>query len=430
MIPNPMEKFMSGRNAFYAQSGGVSAVINASACGVLQTARQYSDHIAKVFAGRNGIIGALTEDLIDTSSESEAAIAALKHTPGAAFGSCRYKLRSISEHRAQYERLMEVFEAHDIGFFFYNGGGDSQDTAYKVSLISTELSNPIVCVGIPKTVDNDLAITDNAPGFGSAAKYLATSLREAAFDLLAMSGTSTKVFVLEVMGRHAGWTTAACALAGEQEGDAPHVLLLPEVPFHEQRFLVRVDEALKRYGHCVIAMAEGVKESDGAFLSAGSKDAFGHAQLGGVGSLIADLISTKLHSKCHWAVPDYLQRSARHIASEIDVEHAYAVGRAAVEFAIAGRNAVMPAIRRLSDAPYRWDIIEAPLSAVANKEKLLPPDFISADGFGITEAARRYLAPLIVGEAYPPYRSGLPDYAKLEKVAVGKKLTRAFDLQV
>jgi 6-phosphofructokinase len=417
---------MARRNAFYAQSGGVTAVINASACGVLQTARRHPDLIAKVYAGHNGILGALTEDLIDTSLESEATIAALGHTPGAAFGSCRYKLGSIKESRAQYEHLIEVFRAHDIGFFFYNGGGDSQDTAHKVSQISTDLGYPIVCVGIPKTVDNDLAITDNAPGFGSAAKYLATSLREAAFDLLAMRGTSTKVLVLEVMGRHAGWTTAACALAGEQEANAPHVLLLPEVPFHEQRFLVRVDEALKRYGHCVIAMAEGVKGPDGAFLSAGTKDAFGHAQLGGVAPLIANLISTKLGCKCHWAIPDYLQRSARHIASGTDVEQAYAVGRAAVEFAVAGKSGIMPAIRRLSDAPYRWDIIEAPLSDVANQEKLLPADFISPDGFGITEAARRYLAPLIVGEAYPPFRNGLPDYVKPLSVRVPQKLGGTF----
>ncbi len=418
-----------GKNAFYAQSGGVSAVINASACGVLQTARQHSDQIAKVFAGYNGIVGALTEDLIDTSSESEAAIAALKHTPGAAFGSCRYKLGPLHDNRVQYERLIEVFHAHDIGFFLYNGGGDSQDTAYKVSQISRELAEPIVCVGIPKTVDNDLAITDCSPGFGSMAKYLVTSIREAAFDLAAMSRTSTNVFVLEVMGRHAGWATAACALAAEQAGDAPHILLLPEVAFYEERFLAKVSETLQRYEHCVVAVSEGVKGPDREFISAGSQDAFGHAQLGGVAPVITNLITAKLHSKCHWAVPDYLQRSARHIASAIDVEQAYAVGRAAVEFAMKGRSAVMPAIRRISDTPYRWEIIESPLSAVANKEKLLPPDFISADGFGITEAARRYLAPLIVGEAYPPYRSGLPQYVKLRNVAVPKKLTRAFDIQ-
>jgi ATP-dependent phosphofructokinase / diphosphate-dependent phosphofructokinase len=418
---------MALKNALYAQSGGVSAVINASACGVLQTARQHSEKIGKVYAGRNGIIGALTEDLIDTSVESEAAIGALKHTPGAAFGSCRYKLSSIHEHRAQYERLIEVFRVHDIGFFFYNGGGDSQDTAYKVSQMGAGVAYPIVCVGIPKTIDNDLPITDCSPGFGSVAKYVATSLREAALDVAAMSRTSTKVFALEVMGRHAGWTTAACALAAEHEGDAPHVLLLPEVAFNEGRFLANVEEALKRYGHCVIAVSEGVKGPDGEFLSAsGLEDSFGHAQLGGVAPLITNLISTKLGCKCHWAVPDYLQRSARHIASETDVQQAYAVGRAAVEFAIAGRSAVMPAIRRLSDSPYRWDIIAAQLAEVANQEKLLPPDFISDDGFGITDAARRYLAPLIVGEAYPPFKNGLPDYVKLQNVAAPKKLTTEF----
>jgi 6-phosphofructokinase 1 len=321
-----------------------------------------------------------------------------------------------------------VFRTHDIGFFFYNGGGDSQDTAYKVSQIGSERAYPIVCVGIPKTVDNDLPITDCSPGFGSAAKYIATSLREAAFDLAAMCRTSTKVFALEVMGRHAGWTTAACALAAEQEGDAPHVLLLPEVTFNEGRFLAKVEEAVKRYGHCVIAVSEGVKRPDGEFLSAsGLQDAFGHSQLGGVAPLIANVISAKLGYRCHWAVPDYLQRSARHIASGTDVQQAYAVGRAAVEFAIAGRSAVMPAIRRLSDSPYRWDIIEAPLSEVANQEKMLPPAFISADGFSITEAARGYLAPLIVGEAYPPFnKNGLPDYVKLQNAAVPKKLATEF----
>jgi ATP-dependent phosphofructokinase / diphosphate-dependent phosphofructokinase len=417
---------MAHKNAFYAQSGGVSAVINASACGVLQTARRHSAEVGKVYAGRNGIVGALTEDLIDTSVEPDAAIAALKHTPGAAFGSCRYKLKSIQEHRAQYERLIDVFRAHDIGYFFYNGGGDSQDTAYKVSQMSAELAYPIVCVGIPKTVDNDLPITDCSPGFGSTAKYVATAIREAAFDVAAMSATSTKVFALEVMGRHAGWATAACALAADREGAAPHILLLPEVPFDERRFLAKVEETLQRRGHCVLAVSEGIKGADGEFLASGVKDAFGHAQLGGVAPVITRLISAKLGCRCHWAVPDYLQRSARHIASATDLEQAYAVGRAAVEFALAGSNAVMPAIRRLSDAPYRWDIIAAPLAQVANQEKFLPADFIGADGFGITAAARRYLAPLILGEAYPPFKNGLPDYVTLQNAPVSKKLPGSF----
>jgi ATP-dependent phosphofructokinase / diphosphate-dependent phosphofructokinase len=418
---------MAAKNAFYAQSGGVTAVINASACGVVETARQHPNAIGKVYAGRNGIIGALTEDLIDTSIESQAAIGALKYTPGAAFGSCRYKLASIDQHRGQYERLIDVFRAHDIGFFFYNGGGDSQDTALKVSQIGAALSYPIVCVGVPKTVDNDLPITDCSPGFGSVAKYLATSIREAAFDLFSMCRTSTKIFALEVMGRHAGWMTAACALAAERQGDAPHVLLLPELAFDDGRFLNRVEQAVEQYGYCVIAVSEGIKRPDGEFVSAsGAKDAFGHTQLGGVAPVITNLITAKLGHKCHWAVADYLQRSARHIASQTDVEQAYAVGRAAVEFAIAGRNAVMPAVRRVSDSPYHWDIIEAPLSAVANQEKLLPAEFISSDGFGITEPARRYMAPLIVGEAFPPFKNGLPDYVRLQNVSVPKKLTTPF----
>jgi 6-phosphofructokinase len=418
---------MAARNAFYGQSGGVTAVINASACGVIEAAREHPDQIGKVYAGRNGILGALTEDLIDTSVEPGDAIAALKHTPGAAFGSCRYKLGSLHDDRAQYERLIEVFHAHDIGFFFYNGGGDSQDTAHKVSQLGAELGYPIVCIGVPKTIDNDLPITDCSPGFGSAAKYVATALREAAFDLTAMSRTSTKVFTLELMGRNAGWTTAACALAAEHEGDGPHILLLPEVAFDEEKFLAKVEEALARYDQCVIAVSEGLKRPDGEFFSAsGSTDSFGHARLGGVAPHISNLIAGKLGCKCRWAVPDYLLRSARHIASETDLQQAYAVGRAAVEFAIAGKTAVMPAIRRLSDAPYRWDIIAAPLAEVANQEKLLPPDFIAADGFGITEAARRYLAPLIVGEAYPPSKNGLPDYIKLRNVAVPKKTGREF----
>jgi len=418
---------MAPRNAFYAQSGGVTAVINASASGVLETARKYSKVVRTVYAGRNGIIGALTEDLIDTSLESDAAIAALKHTPGAAFGSCRYKLGSIHEQRAPYQRLIDVFDAHDIGFFFYNGGGDSQDTAYKVSQIGAELGRSIACIGIPKTVDNDLPITDCSPGFGSLAKYLAVSIREGALDVASMSATSTKVFVMEVMGRHAGWATAACALAAEQEGDGPHILLLPEVDFNEGRFLAKVEETIRRHNHCVIALSEGVKHSDGRFLAAsGTTDAFGHQQLGGVAPVITGLIGDRLGYKCHWALPDYLQRSGRHIASATDVQQAYAVGRAAVEFAIAGKSAVMPAIRRLSDQPYQWDIIEAPLASVANGEKVLPAEFIGADGFSITDAARRYLAPLIVGESYPPFRNGLPDYVKLRNAAVPKKLNTQF----
>ena len=420
---------MTIKNAFYAQSGGVTAVINASACGVLETARQHPDKIGKVFAGRNGIIGALLEELIDTSLESAEDIARLRHTPSGAFGSCRYKLKSLEANREQYERLIEVFKAHDIGYFFYNGGGDSADTCLKVSQISEALGYPIQAVHVPKTVDNDLPITDCCPGFGSVGKYVATSIREAGYDVASMSRTSTKVFILEVMGRHAGWITAACGLASEVEGEGPHILLFPEIEFDEEKFLAKVKETIEKYDHCVIGVSEGIKGKDGKFFAeSGLKDAFGHAQLGGVAPAIAQLIKDKLGYKYHWAVADYLQRAARHIASKTDVDQAYALGKAAVEFALAGKNSVMPAVRRLSDAPYTWDIIEAPLANVANVEKFMPREFITADGFHITEACRKYLSPLIAGEDFPPFKNGLPDYVRLKKVLVPKKLNKEFKL--
>jgi 6-phosphofructokinase 1 len=415
------------KNAFYAQSGGVTAVINASACGVIETARKHRGKIGKVYAGRHGIIGALTEDMIDTSKESRAVIAGLRYTPGGAFGSARYKLAGIDKNRAQYERLIDIFRAHDIGYFFYNGGNDSMDTAQKVSEIAVQMAYPIMCVGIPKTVDNDLPITDCCPGFGSAAKYIAVSTREAALDVASMARTSTKVFVLEVMGRHAGWMAAAGGLAGDKAGDAPHVILFPEIEFDRARFLEKVKECVEKYGYCVVVVSEGVRGPDGKFLAeAGTKDAFGHAQLGGVGPVVAQMTQEAFGYKFHWAVADYLQRSARHIASKVDVEQAYAVGKAAVELALKGRNAVMPIIVRKSAKPYRWSIGEAPLNKIANQEKKLPRNFITADGFGITAACRAYLSPLIGGEDYPPYRNGLPAYVGLKGVSVVKRLRTPF----
>ncbi len=415
------------KNAFYAQSGGVTAVINATAAGVIQTARASGDKIGTIYAGRNGIIGALTEDLIDTSQESDEDIAALRHTPSGAFGSCRYKLKGLEESKAEYDRLIEVFRAHDIGYFFYNGGGDSADTAHKVSQLGDRLGYPIICVGIPKTVDNDLPITDNCPGFGSVAKYVAVSIREAAFDVASMALTSTKVFIMEVMGRHAGWIAAAGGLAAEKKGDPPQVILFPEVPFDEPAFLKRVQESVDEQGYCAVVVSEGVRNAEGKFLSeAGTKDAFGHVQLGGVAPMIANLVKDKLGYKYHWAVADYLQRAARHIASKTDVEQAYALGKAAVELAIEGRNAVMPVIVRKSDSPYTWEIGSADLADVANVEKKMPREYISEDGFTITDACRRYLSPLIQGEDYPPYKNGLPDYVILKNVAVPKKLNTTF----
>jgi 6-phosphofructokinase 1 len=416
---------MSKKNAFYAQSGGVTAVINASACGVIETARANKNKIGKVYAGRNGIIGALTEDLIDTSKETKSAIAGLRHTPSGAFGSCRFKLKSLVDNKREYERLIEVFKAHDIGYFFYNGGGDSADTCLKVSQIGDTMGYPITAVHVPKTVDNDLPITDNCPGFGSVAKYIAVSTLEASFDVASMCKTSTKVFVLEVMGRHAGWIAAAGAMASTEDHEIPIVVLFPEVEFNQDKFLKTVDDKVKKFGYCSVVVSEGVHWPDGKFLAeTGLKDAFGHSQLGGAAPVVANMIQDKLGHKYHWGVADYMQRAARHIASKSDVDQAYATGKAAVQFALKGHNSVMPAIKRVSNKPYKWKIEMAPLSKVANVEKMMPQNFISKDGFNITKRCRDYLAPLMKGEDYPPYKNGLPKYVTLKNIAVPKKLKK------
>ncbi|MFA6014525.1 MAG: 6-phosphofructokinase [Gallionellaceae bacterium] len=414
---------MAKKNAFYAQSGGVTAVINASASGVIETARKHKDIIGKVYAGRNGIIGALTEDLIDTSKETAKDIAALRYTPSGAFGSCRFKLKGLEENKLQYERLIEVFKAHNIGYFFYNGGGDSADTCLKVSQLSEKMGYPLQAIHVPKTVDNDLPITDCCPGFGSVAKYVAVSMREASFDVASMCKTSTKVFVMEVMGRHAGWIAAAGGLASDEKCELPIVILFPEIAFNKAKFLAKVDAMVKKHGYCSIVVSEGVHGEDGKFLSdQGVRDAFGHAQLGGAAPVIANMVKEALGYKFHWAVADYLQRAARHIASKTDVDQAYALGQAAVELALQGKNAVMPTVDRISDKPYKWKIGVAQLSKVANVEKMMPRSFITKDGFGITEKCRAYLSPLIKGEDYPTFKNGLPQYVQLKNVAVAKKL--------
>ncbi len=413
---------MNQKNAFYAQSGGVTSVINASACGVIETCRQNKNRIAKLYAGHNGIIGALSEELIDTSLESDADIAALKSTPSGAFGSCRFKLKSLEQNRREYERLIAVFQAHDIGYFFYNGGGDSADTCYKVSQISEKMGYPVQAIHIPKTVDNDLPVTDNCPGFGSVAKYIAVSALEASFDVRSMARTSTKVFVLEVMGRHAGWITAAGGLIANY--GIPVVLLLPEIDFDHDRFVEAVKNNVENHGYCTVVVSEGARYANGKFLAEqGSRDSFGHAQLGGVAPVVANLIKQALGYKFHWAVADYLQRAARHLASATDVEQAYALGKAGVEMALEGKNAIMPTIDRVSNRPYRWEIGSTALSEVANVEKMMPLDFISDDGFGITDSCRDYLYPLIAGESYPEYdERGMPKYIVLKNQLVDKKL--------
>jgi 6-phosphofructokinase len=408
-------------NAFYAQSGGVTAVINASACGVIETARKHKDKIGKVYAGRNGIIGALTEDLIDTTKESATAIAALRTTPSGAFGSCRFKLKSLEANKREYERLIEVFKAHNIGYFFYNGGGDSADTCFKVSQLSEAMGYPIQAIHVPKTVDNDLPITDCCPGFGSVAKYIAVSTLEASYDVRSMAKTSTKVFVLEVMGRHAGWIAAAGGLV--EDHGIPVVILFPEIEFDQKKFLARVDKLVKEHGYCTVVVSEGCHYPDGKFLAEqGTRDAFGHAQLGGAAPVVANMIKDALGHKFHWAVADYLQRAARHIASKTDVKQAYELGKKAVELAVKGHNSVMPTVDRISDVPYKYKIGMADLKDVANVEKFMPRDFITRDGFGITPKCKRYLSPLIQGEDYPKYQDGLPVYVTLKNVAVAKKL--------
>jgi 6-phosphofructokinase 1 len=411
-------------NAFYAQSGGVTAVINASACGVIETARKNKDKIGKVYAGRNGIIGALTEDLIDTSKESATSIAGLRFTPSGGFGSCRYKMKSLEANKREYDRLIEVFKAHNIGYFFYNGGGDSADTCLKVSQLGKAMGYPLQAIHVPKTVDNDLPITDNCPGFGSVAKYIAVSTLEATYDVRSMCATSTKVFVLEVMGRHAGWIAAAGAMASTEGTELPIVVLFPEVLFDQKKFLAKVEGLVKKFGYCTVVVSEGCHHPDGKFLAEqGTRDAFGHAQLGGAAPVVANMIKDALGYKFHWGVADYLQRAARHIASKSDVDQAYAMGKAAVEFAIQGHNSVMPTVERTSNAPYKWKVGMASLSKVANVEKMMPKNFITKDGFGITDKCREYLAPLMKGEDYPPYGAdGLPKYVTLKNVAVAKKL--------
>jgi 6-phosphofructokinase 1 len=413
---------MKAKNAIYAQSGGVTSVINATAGGVIEAARK-SKRINKLYAGKNGIRGLLREDIIDTSIEDIVEIKKLQHTPGGIFGSCRHKLKDSSSNKKEYERLIEVFRAHDIGYFFYNGGGDSQDTTNKISQFTIDAGFPVQCIGIPKTVDNDLPYTDNCPGFGSVAKYVATSVREASLDVQSMSESSTKVFIMEVMGRHAGWIAASSGLAHDKNNSAPHIILLPEVPFYKAKFLKRVKETIKKHGFCVIVVSEGARFKNGEFIAdAGTVDSFGHKQLGGVAPSIAEMIKDNLGYKYHWAVSDYLQRAARHISSKTDLDQAYAVGKAAVRFALSGENAVMPIIKRVSSNPYSWKIDKVKLSKVANVERKLPQNFITRDGFGVTEACKNYLRPLIQGEAYPPYKDGVIETASLKNKVVKKKL--------
>lgn len=417
----------TARNVLYAQSGGVTATINASACGLIETARRHRSRIGRIYAARNGIIGALTEDLIDTTAEPPSAIRALLHTPGGAFGSCRFDLSPLPQGHAQYRRLIEIFRAHDIGYFFYNGGNGSAETAHLIATILPRMGYPVTSIAIPKTIDNDIVHSDSSPGFGSVAKHVATSLREAMADLASMANSSTKVFVMEVMGRHTGWIAAACGMAQDANADGPLLLLVPEITFNRNRFIAAVRTRIARYGYCAVAVAEGICLADGRRLTQAGDDGIpAHDQLGGVAPLIAGMIRNALKVKVHWSVLDYVQRAARHIASRTDVDQAYAVGRKAVAYALHGLTNVMPVIVRTSDQPYRWQVAPKPLTGIMNREKRLPRTFLTADGYRLTARARRYFAPLIRGEAWPPFENGLPVHAKLRLQPVQRRMPRSY----
>ena len=400
------------KNAFYAQSGGVTSVINCSAYGVISKFKKDFSG-SNIYASKNGIVGLLEGELYDLS-ETKKPFQNLLDMPGGIFGSCRYKLPNLDD-EAFYKNLFVQLEKINIGYFFYNGGNDSADTCLKVAKAAEKYGYDLKAIAVPKTIDNDLAVTDNCPGFGSVAKYVAISAKEASLDIKSMCKTSTKVFVLEVMGRHAGWIAAAGELANNNEQTFVHKILLPEISFDEERFLSGVEQDVSEYGYSVIVASEGLKNKNGElYASSTEKDSFGHSQLGGLAPKIASLITNKLNLKNHWSVADYLQRSARHISSLTDIKQAVAVGEAAVKLAAEGKSGVMPIIKRISNSPYEWVISEGDLNQIANEEKTLPKNFISNDGFGITEAGRNYLQPLIEGESFPKFSNGTPLYEGLD----------------
>ncbi|MDH4225208.1 MAG: 6-phosphofructokinase [Deltaproteobacteria bacterium] len=413
---------MGKKNAIYAQSGGVTSVINASAYGVI-TAAMESGKIGSVLAGMNGINGVIEEDLIDLSREKPEVIESLRAMPGGAFGSCRRKLKDMDKDKAVFQRILDVCAAHDVGYFFYNGGNDSMDTCHKLAQFAKANNAPLTVVGVPKTVDNDLPITDCSPGFASAAKYNVISMMEASRDLESMARDSTKVFVMETMGRHAGWIAAATGLAQITEKDGPHIILLPEVPMDHGRLMAKVKATVEKIGYCAITVSEGAQTPDGKFLAeSGTRDAFGHAQLGGAGTALQEMIKKELGYKTHGALLDYCQRSARHISSKVDVEQAIASGKKAVELALKGESGQMAIIVRESAKPYKWSMGQTSAGNIANAEKVMPKEFISEDGMHITQAFRDYCLPLIEGEDPPPFKNGMPVYLRLEKHMAPKKL--------
>ena len=399
-------------NALYIQSGGMTSVLNNAAYTIIKTIQKYPKKIGKLYAGIYGIVGVLEDNLLDISTLSEIQIENIKNSPGGVFGTSRYKIKSINEDFAIYETLVNIFIKYNIHYIFYNGGNDSVDTALKLSKITKKFDYKLYCIAVPKTIDNDIACTDVSPGFGSAAKYIATSMYEASIDLKSMCKTSTKVFIMEIMGRHAGWLTAASAVWKNNDSDPPHICLLPEIPFNQERFLKLVTNSVNKYGYCSIAVSEGLKDETHKFIShKNTNDTFGHTQLGGVSSVLANIIQINLGYKCHYAIPDYLQRAAKHLCSKLDIEIANAVGKAAVEFAIQQKNNVMPCIKKIQTNPYLYEIECISLDNIANVEKKMPLNFIDKENLTITSECKEYILPFVSGEVFPKYsENGKPIY--------------------
>ena len=412
-------------NIFYAQSGGVTPVINATAAGVIAGYLKNKKVFGKLYIGKNGILGALKEELIDVNNENTKELDLLKYTPGGAFGSCRLKLKDFKKSKKDFDRIYDVFKAHNIRYFLYNGGGDSQDTTNKISKYFSNQKYPLVCLGLPKTIDNDLPVTYTCPGFGSVAKYIATSTLEASLDVMSMSQTSTKVFILEVMGRHSGWLAASSGVIKSNQSDPPHIILFPERKFDKTEFLKKVKNAVSKYSYCVVVASEGIQDKKGKFISdSGEKDSFGHAQLGGVAPMLSNMIMNNLKLKVHWAVSDYLQRAARHISSSVDVDQAYKLGTESVELAKKNITDVMLTIEKKKSSKFKWSIGTTKLDNVANIEKKLPKNYIKSNGYEITAACKKYISNLIEGESFPIFKNGYPLYAKMKCKLIKKKLRK------
>ncbi|KUJ75795.1 6-phosphofructokinase [Thiomicrospira sp. XS5] len=415
------------RNVIYAQAGGVTAVINASAAGVIEMVKRHPEKFGKVYAAINGIVGVLEERLTDASRFSEDTLDRLKTQPGAAFQACRFDLDGIDENPGQYQRVLEVFRTYDIGYFFYNGGNGSMVTAQKVADYCSAHGHPVTCIGVAKTIDNDLALSHCSPGFGSAAKYIATSLLEATMDLFSMHNTSTKFFALEAMGRNVGWLTIAGGLIKTAMPDVPLLILPAERPFERSKFLDRVQHLIDTKGYCVCIVSEGLMDMDGHYISIENVEHThnnDYTQLGGVAHTLSGLVSNTFNCKTHSAVPDYLQRSASHLVSQTDWEMAYRAGKAAVQAALDGKHGVLPVIEVIDTHPLVWRYKNVDLFEVADLEKSVPDEFLTEDGMDITPAAIDYLLPLIKGERHIQYCNGLPDIYPMQFELVEQQLPK------